>query len=85
MGCHRECCRPCCDNGLNDIACGICSIANGFGKGICCGLNTLGNLGCSLSGPGCCCNRCNRRPCCCRPRPCPHPPTCRCRCECRCE
>lgn len=70
--------RPTADCGMNDICSGINNIANGVSKGICCGLNVLSNIGCSLvSQPSC------QPKACCRPRP--HPPTCTCRCECRCE
>jgi len=81
--------QGCCDNGLNDIACGIGSIVNGFGKGICCGLNTLGNLGCSMAEPAGCCCECRCRPCRCRPRPCncsgQQGAGCRCKCDCCCD
>ncbi|MDR2686701.1 MAG: hypothetical protein LBB75_03035 [Oscillospiraceae bacterium] len=77
------CCgrRPCCDNGLGDICQGVNCIASGVSKGICCGLNMLGSLGCALAQP--CAPACPPPRPCCRPRP--HPPTCTCRCVCRCE
>ena len=78
------CCgrRPCCDNGIGDICQGVNCIVGGVTKGLCCGLNMLGNLGCALIQP--CAPACPPpRPCCCRPRP--HPPTCTCRCVCRCD
>jgi len=80
--CSRCGCCPCrcCDNGMGDICRGVNCIVSGLGKGLCCGVNVLSNLGCALINP--CPPKCCCKPCC---RPCPHPPACRCRCVCRCE
>ena len=72
--CCKPCCNPCCDNGLNDIAKGVNCIIGGLGKGICCGISVLNNMGNSLLCPP-------PRPCC---RPKPHPPSCTCTCTCKC-